>query len=152
MCPIKANPTVLPSSAPNCSSYSTTSVCMNTGYGVDADITPEWRGGWQGLSASRRSRCGFALSATWLKGVVYLQWNGSTLTENADLISKPCGMCMRHVNDGDGLHSRVRLVRTHPASLRRHCDALLLRLGFGAGHPSVGSRGTARRALSMSGR
>src|SRR5208337_162699 len=62
MCPIKANPTVLPSSAPNCSSYSTTSVCMNTGYGVDADITPEWRGGWQGLSASRRLRCGFALS------------------------------------------------------------------------------------------
>jgi hypothetical protein len=28
----------------------------------------------------------------WLKGVVFLHWNGSTLTENAGLITKPCNM------------------------------------------------------------
>ena len=28
----------------------------------------------------------------WLKGVVYLHWNGSSLTENADLVNKPCGL------------------------------------------------------------
>ena len=29
---------------------------------------------------------------TWLKGIVYLQWNGSTLSENSDLVTKPCNM------------------------------------------------------------
>jgi hypothetical protein len=31
---------------------------------------------------------------TWLKGVVYLQWNSGTgaITENAGLINKPCGL------------------------------------------------------------
>jgi hypothetical protein len=29
---------------------------------------------------------------TWLKGVVYLSWNGSTLSENGGLITKPCNM------------------------------------------------------------
>jgi hypothetical protein len=29
---------------------------------------------------------------TWLKGVVYLSWNGSTLSENSGLITKPCNM------------------------------------------------------------
>jgi hypothetical protein len=28
----------------------------------------------------------------WLKGIVYLHWNGSSLTENADLVTKPCGL------------------------------------------------------------
>jgi hypothetical protein len=28
----------------------------------------------------------------WLKGIVYLHWNGASLTENADLATKPCGM------------------------------------------------------------
>jgi hypothetical protein len=29
---------------------------------------------------------------TWLKGIVYLQWNGSTLSENSGLVTKPCNM------------------------------------------------------------
>jgi hypothetical protein len=29
---------------------------------------------------------------TWLKGIVYLQWNGAALTENAGLVNKPCGL------------------------------------------------------------
>jgi hypothetical protein len=32
-----------------------------------------------------------ALYPTWLKGIVYLQWNGTTITENAGLVTKPCG-------------------------------------------------------------
>ena len=29
---------------------------------------------------------------TWLKGVVYLQWNGTSITENQGLVTKPCGL------------------------------------------------------------
>ena len=29
---------------------------------------------------------------TWLKGIVYLHWNGTSITENAGLVTKPCGM------------------------------------------------------------
>jgi hypothetical protein len=29
---------------------------------------------------------------TWLKGIVYLHWNGSSITENSDLVTKPCKM------------------------------------------------------------
>ena len=35
---------------------------------------------------------GFTLYPTWLKGIVYLQWNGSSLTENSNLVTKPCNM------------------------------------------------------------
>ena len=28
----------------------------------------------------------------WLKGIVYLHWNGTSLTENAGLVNGPCGM------------------------------------------------------------
>jgi len=35
---------------------------------------------------------GDAYFPTWLKGVVYLSWNGSSITENPGLITKPCGM------------------------------------------------------------
>lgn len=33
-----------------------------------------------------------SLYPTWLKGIVYLQWDGTKLTENAGLITKPCGL------------------------------------------------------------
>ena len=36
-----------------------------------------------------RGECGLS---DWLKGIVYLQWNGSSLTENGDLVTKPCNM------------------------------------------------------------
>lgn len=35
---------------------------------------------------------GFTLYPAWLKGIVYLQWNGTSLTENSGLVTKPCGM------------------------------------------------------------
>jgi hypothetical protein len=29
---------------------------------------------------------------TWLKGIVYLSWNGSSITEMPGLVQKPCGL------------------------------------------------------------
>jgi len=29
---------------------------------------------------------------TWLKGIVYLQWNGTSITENVGLVTTPCGL------------------------------------------------------------
>ena len=81
--PLFANPTGLPSSAPNCSGYANTTACMNTGNSVYADLTP---------SASGASAYGYqppgsctpdAYYPTWLKGIVYLHWDGTQLWENA---------------------------------------------------------------------
>jgi hypothetical protein len=33
-----------------------------------------------------------ALYPMWLKGIVFLQWSGTALTENAGLVNKPCGV------------------------------------------------------------
>ena len=33
-----------------------------------------------------------SLYPTWLKGIVYLHWNGTSLTENIDMVTKPCNM------------------------------------------------------------
>jgi hypothetical protein len=86
------------SGTPNCSAYTNVTACM----------------GWNGSSARNPSPI-YDLTATasgtagngyqppgpctadpyfptWLKGVVYLQWNGSSITENSGLITKPCGM------------------------------------------------------------
>jgi hypothetical protein len=94
------------SGVPNCSGFTNTTACM--GYNANSktlanpsaiyDLQP---------TASGASSAGYQLPSTtcvtsgpvftyypaWLKGVVYLQWNGSTqtITENADLVTKPCG-------------------------------------------------------------
>jgi hypothetical protein len=87
-----ANPGGLPSSAPNCTGYTNAVTCMNNAYSVYADMTP---------SASGTSGKGYlppgpctsdSYYPTWLKGIVYLQWNGSSITENSGLVTKPCGM------------------------------------------------------------
>jgi hypothetical protein len=95
------------SGVPNCSGFTSTTACM--GYNANTktltnpsaiyDLQP---------SASGASSAGYQLPSTtcvtsgpvytyypaWLKGIVYLQWNGSTqtITENADLVTKPCGL------------------------------------------------------------
>ena len=33
-----------------------------------------------------------SLYPTWLKGVVYLHWDGTNITERGGLVSKPCGL------------------------------------------------------------
>jgi hypothetical protein len=94
------------SGVPNCSGFTNTTACM--GYNANSktltnpsaiyDLQP---------TASGASSAGYQLPSTtcvtsgpvytyypaWLKGVVYLQWNSSTqtITENADLVTKPCG-------------------------------------------------------------
>jgi hypothetical protein len=90
---------------PNCTGFGTTTACMGwnantntmTSLSVLDDLTPT-AGGMAGK--------GFQLPSTtclssgdivtdypaWLKGIVYLHWNGASLTENADLATKPCGM------------------------------------------------------------
>jgi hypothetical protein len=95
------------SGVPNCSGFTSTTACL--GYNANTktltnpsaiyDLQP---------TASGASSAGYQLPSTtcvtsgpvytyypaWLKGVVYLQWNSSTqtITENADLVTKPCGL------------------------------------------------------------
>ena len=89
------------SGAPNCTAFSNITACMGWNAStrtlstpsVISDLTP---------TASGMTGKGFQLPSTtcapntlypaWLKGVVYLHWNGSSLTENADLVTKPCNM------------------------------------------------------------
>jgi hypothetical protein len=88
-----ANPTALPSGAPNCSGYADVTDCMNTGYGVAADFAPSGAAVGKGYVAPGPCTPD-AYFPIWLKGIVYLHWNSgtSTITENSGLITKPCGM------------------------------------------------------------
>jgi hypothetical protein len=86
-----ANPAALPKDAPDCSKYANTTDCMNTGYNVASNMKPS--GGAAGKGYQPPGSCkADAYFPTWLKGVVYLSWNGSSLTENPGLITKPCDM------------------------------------------------------------
>ena len=86
-----ANPSGLPTSAPNCSGYTNTTACMNTGSNVYADLTPS--GAAAAVGYKPPSACATdAYYPTWLKGIVYLQWSGRALSENAGLINKPCNL------------------------------------------------------------
>ena len=91
--PGMANPGALPTTAPNCSGYTNTTDCMNTGYGVAAKIAPS--GGAVGVGYNVPGPCApDPYYPTWLKGVVYLQWDSGahTITEKAGLLTKPCGL------------------------------------------------------------
>jgi hypothetical protein len=92
--PLFANPNGLPRGVPNCSGYTNTTACMNEGYDVAADLTPMRAGAVSGLSGYLApGPCATdPFFPTWLKGVVFLHWTGTALTENAGLITKPCGM------------------------------------------------------------
>lgn len=88
-----ASPSGLPTGAPSCASYTNTTDCMNTGASVYTDMTPS--GTAAGLGYTPPGACAAdSFYPTWLKGIVYLQWNSgsSTITENAGLITKPCGL------------------------------------------------------------
>jgi hypothetical protein len=86
---------------PNCSGYTTTTACMGwdantrtlTTPSIISDLVPAASGtsgkGYQKPSTTCAANADYP---TWLKGIVYLQWNGSTLTENGDLVTKPCNM------------------------------------------------------------
>jgi fibronectin type 3 domain-containing protein len=95
------------SGVPNCSGFINTTACM--GYDANTktltnpsaiyDLQPSAGGagsaGYQLPStACVTSGPVYAYYPAWLKGVVYLHWNGNTrtITENADLVTKPCGL------------------------------------------------------------
>jgi hypothetical protein len=101
--PNLANPKGLPTAAPNCNGYTNTTDCMNVGYHVAANLTPNT--GPVGYLQPRPCAAD-PFFPVWLKGVVFLHWNGtgtagaagtttqpvSAITENSGLITKPCGM------------------------------------------------------------
>ena len=63
---------------------------MNEGYKVAANLKPAALSGYgyqpPGPCASD------PYFPSWLKGVVYLHWDGTTLAEQSGLITKPCGL------------------------------------------------------------
>ena len=85
-----ADPDGLPTTAPICDSYTNTTACMNERYKVAANLKPRVTAGY-GYEPPGPCKPD-PYFPTWLKGVVFLQWNGSTLTENSGLITKPCNM------------------------------------------------------------
>jgi hypothetical protein len=92
--------------APNCTGFTNVTACMGwnaktstlTTPSVISDLTPTCGAdctgaGYQKPSTTCVSSGNFyTYFPTWLKGIVYLQWNGSSLTENSDLVTKPCNM------------------------------------------------------------
>ena len=86
------------SGAPNCSGYANVAACMGwngssaRNPSVIYDLTPT-ASGTAGKGYQPPGPCNAdPYFPTWLKGVVYLKWNGTSITENGGLITKPCGM------------------------------------------------------------
>ena len=87
-------------STPNCSSYADAASCMGWNFGAQSprsltpiyDLTPT-ASGTSGIGYRPPHACASdANFPTWLKGIVYLQWNGASITENGGLVNKPCGL------------------------------------------------------------
>lgn len=89
---------------PNCSGFATTTACMGwnantstlTTPSVISDLVPTASGstskGYQQPSLTCGSTSITADYPSRIKGIVYLVWNGTSLTENAGLVQKPCGV------------------------------------------------------------
>ena len=86
---------------PNCNAFATTTACMGwnaktstlSTASIISDLVPTASGtSGKGYQLPFTTCAANADYPTWLKGIVYLQWNGSTLTENSDLVTKPCNM------------------------------------------------------------
>jgi hypothetical protein len=92
---------------PNCSGFETTTMCMGynpvtktlTTPSVISDLIPSASGtagkGYQFPSITCVTTGPIASDyPTYLKGIVYLHWNAGTsqITENAGLVTKPCGL------------------------------------------------------------
>lgn len=87
---------------PNCAGFTTTTACMGWSYttqmaanlSVIYDLTPS-ASGTAGKGYQPPHPCAAdSYYPSWLKGIVYLQWNSatSTITENGGLVNKPCQM------------------------------------------------------------
>jgi hypothetical protein len=84
-----ANPTLLPSAAPDCTGSQNVTDCMISKYGVYNAIKPTaapTKIGYQRPTTCRPD----PIYPDFLKGIVYLHWNGTNLTTVEGLITKPC--------------------------------------------------------------
>lgn len=84
-----ASPGSLPTGAPSCGSDSNVYDCMVRA-GVIAAIVPSIAPttiGYQSPGGCAPD----ALYPVWAKGINYLKWDGSSITENTGLTNKPCG-------------------------------------------------------------
>lgn len=86
---------------PNCTGFQTTVQCMGynpltgamTTPSIISDLVPTANGtAGKGYQLPKVACATNPDYPTWLKGIVYLHWNGTTITENAGLVSKPCGL------------------------------------------------------------
>jgi hypothetical protein len=95
------------SGVPNCAAFTNVTACMGwnantstlTTPSAISDLTPSCTQctgkGYQKPSVNCgpvNAPDGTVLYPAWLKGIVYLHWNGSSITENNDLVTKPCGL------------------------------------------------------------
>lgn len=88
--------------APSCSSFTNVTACMGWNYASQtatsltpvSDLAPTNSTALSaGVGSIQPGPCApNARWPTWLKGIVYLQWNGTSLTENAGLVQKPCNV------------------------------------------------------------
>lgn len=85
---------------PNCTGFTNTAACEGVNLGSAAtnpslvyDLTPTVDAAGNGYQQPS-STCASSDTdyPTWLKGIVYLHWNGTSLTENVGLVTKPCGL------------------------------------------------------------
>jgi hypothetical protein len=85
---------------PSCSSFETTTACMGwnhatrtvTSLSVIDDLTAQATNA-VGKGYQVPGNCAPDTDyPAWLKGIVYLHWDGSNLTERAGLVNKPCGL------------------------------------------------------------
>jgi hypothetical protein len=88
--PFFANAGNLVKESPDCANYTNTTSCMNEKYHVARDLTPIAAVGY-GYAAPGPCESD-PYFPIWLKGVVFLRWTGSRLTENSGLITKPCDL------------------------------------------------------------
>jgi hypothetical protein len=88
--PSLTGPGSLPTAAPDCTGHTTTVSCMNEKYNVYDLIKPKIAATSQGYQLPGACTADPDYP-TWLKGVVYLHWDG-TLTEVDGLVTKPCGL------------------------------------------------------------
>jgi hypothetical protein len=86
-----AGPAFLPSAAPDCAGRQNVTDCMLNKYGVYNAIRPTTAPttvGYQPPTSCRPDE----LYPTYLKGIVYLHWDGIGLTEVDGLLTKPCAL------------------------------------------------------------
>lgn len=86
---------------PNCTGFENVTQCLGwnavtstlTTPSIISDLVPTTGGtstkGYQQPSTVCAANADYP---TWLKGIVYLHWNGTSLTQNAGLVSRPCGL------------------------------------------------------------